>query len=203
MTEKNNKPEMVYIKTSKLKLNPNNPRKNRESVPAVMLSIQKYGFKNPLICNSDYVVYCGNTRLKAAKELGLKELPCIVAEDLTPEEIREFAIVDNKSNELAEWDNELLRAELEELEGLNEFGFDFELEQAVKEEENSVEEDEVPEVDTKHKPLTKKGDIWLLGAHKLICGDSTSKEVVSRLMGGGKRRLGFHRPTIRNTCYWG
>ena len=127
MAEKNNRPELVYIKTMDLKLNPNNPRKNDKAVPSVMLSIQKYGIKQAFVCNTDYVVYCGNTRLKAARKLGIKELPCIVADDLTPEEIREYAIIDNKTSEIAEWDAELLSAELEELEGIKEFGIDFEL----------------------------------------------------------------------------
>ena len=122
---KNFKPEIVYIETAKLKLNPNNPRKNDEAVPSIMKSIEKYGFKNPLVCNTDYVVYSGNTRLKAARKLKLQEVPCIIADDLTPEELREFAIVDNKTSELAEWDDELLKVELEELEGLSDFAFDF------------------------------------------------------------------------------
>ncbi len=185
MEEKNNRPQIVYVPVKDLKLNPNNPRKNDESVPTVILSIQKYGFKNPLICNTDYVVYCGNTRLKAARKLKLKEVPCIVADDLSPEEIREFAIVDNKSNEIAEWDDELLKAELEELEGIKDFDFDFELGGGSGLEiKTEAVEDEPPEVDEENEPLTKSGDLWILGKHRLICGDCTDKEVISCLTEG-------------------
>jgi len=179
---KNNKPEIKYIETKKLKLNPNNPRKNDNAVSSVMLSIEKYGFKNPLVCNTDYVVYCGNTRLKAARKLKIKELPCIIADDLTPEEIREFAIVDNKTSELAEWDNDLLKLELEELEGITDFGFDFGIELDEQKIPLTVEEDDPPEID--ERPFTKKGDVWLLGCHRLICGDSTDEETVKKLVDG-------------------
>lgn len=190
MAEKNNRPELVYIKTSDLKLNPNNPRKNDKAVPSVMLSIQKYGIKQAFVCNTDHVVYCGNTRLKAARKLGIKELPCIVADDLTPEEIREYAIIDNKTSEIAEWDDELLSAELEELEGIKEFGLDFELQSVMPpEDDSSVIEDEPPDVEKENPPIAQPGDIWLLGAHSLICGDSTQEETYKRLLGGGKVNL--------------
>ncbi len=190
MAEKNNRPELVYIKTSDLKLNPNNPRKNDKAVPSVMLSIQKYGIKQAFVCNTDYVVYCGNTRLKAARKLGIKELPCIVADDLTPEEIREYAIIDNKTSEIAEWDDELLSAELEELEGIKEFGIDFELQKVMTpEDDTSVIEDEPPDVEKENPPMAQPGDIWLLGAHSLICGDSTQEDTYKRLLGGGKVNL--------------
>lgn len=98
-----NKEQIVYKKVSDLKLNPKNPQKNDEAVDVVAKSIEKYGFKNPLIIDADNVVWCGNTRLKASKQLGLDEVPCIVVKDLTPEQIREYALLDNKTNEIAEW----------------------------------------------------------------------------------------------------
>lgn len=118
------KEQIVYKKVSELKLNPKNPRKNDEAVDVVAKSIEKYGFKNPLIIDENNVVWCGNTRLKASKELGLKEVPCIVADDLTEEQIRELALIDNKSSEIAEWDFDLLADELKELE-LDDFDMDW------------------------------------------------------------------------------
>ena len=111
-----NKEQIVYKKISELHLNEKNPRKNENAVETVAKSIQKYGFKNPLIIDSNGKIWCGNTRYKASKKLGLKEVPCIIADDLTEEQIREYALLDNKTNELAEWDFELLSEELLELD---------------------------------------------------------------------------------------
>lgn len=82
------KEEIVYKKVKELKLNGKNPRKNDGAVDAVATSIEKYGFKNPLIIDTEGTVWCGNTRLKAAKKLGLEEVPCIIAKDLTETQIR-------------------------------------------------------------------------------------------------------------------
>jgi site-specific DNA-methyltransferase (adenine-specific) len=107
--------KIVYKKVDDLKLNPKNPRKNDDAVSVVAKSIEKYGFKNPLIIDENNIVWCGNTRLKASRTLGLEEVPCIVASDLTEEQIRELALIDNKSSEIAEWDFDLLGDELAEL----------------------------------------------------------------------------------------
>ena len=115
--------QIVMVELKKLKLNTKNPRKNDEAVDTIAKSIEKYGFNVPLFCDTSLTVYCGNTRLKAARKLKMKAVPCIIADDLTPEEIREYALVDNKSAELAGWDNELLQDELSELD-LTDFGFE-------------------------------------------------------------------------------
>lgn len=185
------KVEMVYIETDKLKLNPKNPRKNDGAVDTVIKSIEKYGFKNPLIADSNLVVYCGNTRLKAAKKLGLKEVPVIIADDLTTEQIREYAIIDNKSSEIAEWDFELLNAELADLD-LNDFDLDWEMHEEVNGKE--IVEDEVPDIDEDADPVCKLGDIWQLGEHRLICDDSTDAETVARLMDGAQADMVFTDP---------
>lgn len=135
-----NKEQIVYKKVSELKLNKKNPRKNDGAVDTVAKSIEKYGFKNPLIIDKNNVVWCGNTRLKASRKLGLKEVPCIVANDLTEEQIRELALIDNKSSEIAEWDIDLLGAELEEL-NLSDFELDWEIKKEIKEiERNDISE---------------------------------------------------------------
>lgn len=187
----NMKKEIIqYINVKELKLNPKNPRKNDKAVESVMKSIQKYGFKNPLIADSSLTVYCGNTRLKAARKLQMQEVPVIIADDLTPQQIREYAIVDNKSNEIAEWDLDLLSEELKELD-LSDFDFDFSL---PLDTEKEIVEDEAPEVDEENEPITKLGDIWQLGKHRLICGDSTDKATVERLMDGAKADMVFTDP---------
>ena len=93
----------------------NNPRRNDKAVNAVAESIKQFGFKQPIVIDGGGVVVCGHTRLKADKKLGIKTVPCIVAEDLTPEQIKAYRLADNKTAELAEWDMELLPLELDDL----------------------------------------------------------------------------------------
>jgi len=105
-----------------------NPRKNDDAVKYVKASIEQFGFKVPIVIDADGVIVAGHTRLKAAKELGLAEVPCIVADDLTPEQIRAFRVADNKTGEKAEWDVELLNTELLDLEAnfdMADFGFEI------------------------------------------------------------------------------
>lgn len=184
-------PEIVQIETSRLTLNSKNPRKNNEAVDTVAKSIEKYGFKNPIIADKNLVVYCGNTRLKAAKKLKLQTVPVIIADDLTPDQIREYALIDNKSNEIAEWDTELLARELEELD-LSDFDLDWGLPTDIA--NNEITEDEAPEVDEENEPICKLGDVWQLGRHRLICGDSTDKATVERLMNGKKADMVLSDP---------
>lgn len=99
----------------------NNPRKNDNAVPYVAKSIEKYGFKNPIIIDKNGVIVAGHTRYLASIELGLDKVPCIIADDLTEEQIKEFRLVDNKTSEFAGWDFDMLADELQELD----FDFDF------------------------------------------------------------------------------
>lgn len=174
------KEKIVYKKIEELHLNERNPRKNDEAVATVAKSIEKYGFRNPLIVDSNGKIYCGNTRFKAAKKLGLTECPCIVADDLTEQQIREYALIDNKSAEQSDWDFDLLSEELADLD-LDDFGLDWGLPE--DEEEKEIIEDTPPEVDEQAEPICKTGDIWQLGEHRLICGDSTDRATIERLMG--------------------
>lgn len=174
--------QIVYMKVEDLELNTRNPRFNDKAVDTVAKSIEKYGFKNPLIVDTNNVVYCGNTRLKAARKLGIEEVPCIIADDLTEQQIREYALLDNKTNEIADWDMELLEEELKEL-SLDEFNLDWEI--PTLEEEKEPQEDEY-DVETSleemEEPRCKSGEVWKLGRHTLICGDSTNPEDVQKLM---------------------
>lgn len=156
-----------------------NPRKNDGAVQYVAESIKQFGFKVPIVIDKDGVIVAGHTRYKAAKKLGLNEVPCIVADDLNEEQIKAFRLADNKVAEKAEWDFDLLSSEIDDL-----FDFDmtvFGFEEA--EEEIEVVEDEF-EGEIPEEPYVKLGDIWQLGNHRLMCGDSTVITDVEKLMGG-------------------
>ena len=120
--------KIIEVEVNKLKEYGNNPRINDGAVDAVAKSIQEYGFKVPVIIDENYVIVAGHTRKLAAIKLGLAKVPCIVADDLTPEQIKSFRLVENKTNELAQWDFEKLEEELKELQetgiSLTDFGFE-------------------------------------------------------------------------------
>lgn len=158
----------------------NNPRANDGAVEAVANSIREFGFKQPIIIDKNNVIVAGHTRHKAAKRLGLETVPAIRAEDLTPEQIKAFRLADNKVGEIAGWLPELLEAELAELENIDmsQFGFDIEQE----DEEPEIIEDDPP-ADAPN--MTQVGQIWQLGRHRLMVGDSTKADDVNRLMEGG------------------
>lgn len=166
----------------------NNPRKNDKAVPAVAKSIQEFGFKVPIVIDKNNIIVNGHTRLKAAKKLGLETVPCIVADDLTPDQIRAFRLADNKVGEIATWDDDKLEEELTELTGIidmQDFGFeDF----FSKEAQDTVQ----PGDDDVKEPaavFVKPGDLWVLGRHKLLCGDATKDTDVDRIMAGEKAQL--------------
>lgn len=185
------KEQIIYKKVSELKNNPNNPRKNDVAVDSVAKSIEKYGFRNPLIIDEDNIVWCGNTRLKASRKLGLEEVPCIVINDLTEKQMRELALLDNKTNEIAEWDFDLLSEELADLD-LGEFDLEWGIDEKLGTEKEVVEDDF--DCTPPEEPKAKLGDIYQLGNHRLMCGDSTKEEDVDKLMNGYKADLLFTDP---------
>ena len=171
-----------------------NPRQNDQAVEAVARSIWEYGFRVPLVVDADGVIICGHTRWKAAQRLGLEKLPVHVATDLTPEQLKAYRIADNKTAELAEWNWELLPIELGELAGMNYdlglLGFSDEelaklLDPGVK--EGLTDPDEVPE--PPDEATTKPGDLWILGEHRLLCGDAGKAEDADRLLDGNPVHL--------------
>jgi len=182
--------EIVYKNTNELVPYENNPRKNDEAVDYVANSIKEFGFKVPIVINKNNVIIAGHTRLKASIKLGLEEVPCIVADDLTEEQIKAFRLTDNKVSEMAEWDFNLLDEELESILDIDmsDFGFDLDFE----DEEDIVEDDF--EVEVPEEPKAKLGDIYQLGNHRLMCGDSTKEEDVSKLMDGNKADMVFTDP---------
>ena len=189
-----NKLEIKYININDIKPYKKNPRINENAIPFVMESIKKFGFKNPVILDKNNVIVCGHTRIKSAERLGIKEIPCIYADDLTEEQVKAFRLADNKVSEKAEWDLDLLNDELFELKELD-FDMDvlgFENVDFNDEEQKEIVEDDVPELPK--EAITKYGDIWQLGEHRLMCGDSTLKADVEKLMDGKKADLVFTDP---------
>lgn len=175
---------MFYKKTDELIPYINNPRNNDQAVDAVASSIKNFGFKVPIVIDSKNEIINGHTRLKAAKKLGIEEVPVIVADDLTEDQIKAFRIDDNKVAELADWDEELLLAELDMIEmDMGQFNIDMS-ELDLDDSSEEVVEDEFDDTPPE-EPQAKYGDIYQLGRHRLMCGDSTSVEDVEKLVGGG------------------
>ena len=168
----------------------NTKKHDKTQINNVAESIKQYGFVQPIVIDKDNVVVIGHCRLLAAKQLKMKEVPCVCVEDLTEEQVKALRIVDNKSNE-SEWDFDFLADELADLD-LSDFDFDFGIED--EEEETEIVEDEAPEVDEDAEPIAKLGDIWQLGRHRLMCGDSTDKATVEMLMDGKKADMVFTDP---------
>ena len=172
-----------------------NPRKNDEAVPKMAGLIKEFGFKVPIVARSDGEVIDGHLRLKAARHLGLETVPVVLADDWTSAQVKAFRLAVNKSAEWAEWDEDLLALEIEDLKledfDLELIGFE-ELSLDGEETEGLTDPDEVPEV--QETPVSKLGDIWLLGNHRLMCGDSTDAGSVALLMNGEKADLAFYSP---------
>jgi DNA modification methylase len=166
-----------------------NPRLNDDAVEVVAKSIREFGFRQPIVVDEAGVVIIGHTRLKAAKSLGLTEVPVHVARGLSPEQVKALRIADNKTAEIAEWNLELLPIELAELQGMNFdlglLGFDQdELAKLLDPEmqQGLCDPDEIPA--PPDEAITKPGDLWILGEHRLLCGDSSKPEDLDRLLDG-------------------
>ena len=184
--------QIVNMKITDVRPYEKNPRFNDDAVEAVANSIREFGWRAPIVVDKDMVIICGHTRLKAAKKLGLEEVPVHIASDLSPEQIQAYRIADNKTGEIAEWNYELLPLELRELQesefDLSLLGFDMEeLDRMLNgSDDNTVTEgeteaDAVPEVP--EIPKSKRGEKYQLGDHILLCGDSTVPEDIAKLMG--------------------
>ena len=155
--------EIIYKKVGDLIPYEKNPRKNAKAVKYVAQSIEEFGFKQPIIIDRDNVVVCGHTRLMATKQLGIEEVPCIVADDLTDEQIKAFRLADNKVSEQAEWDIGLLNEELDDILNVDmgDFGFDIFSMDDLEEMEgyNSEEDDREHFSKTFVFPIEKKKQI--------------------------------------------
>ncbi len=184
--------QVVMKKITSLLEYDNNPRHNEEAIEAVANSIREFGFKVPIVISSDNVIIAGHTRLKASVSLGLEEVPCIIANDLNDEQIKAFRLADNKTAELATWDLSKLEEELSHIDmDMLQFGFE-EMEELLP--DNATDDDfditdEIPEV-----PFSQPGDIYELGPHRLMCGDSTDSKQVATLLDGHEADMIFTDP---------
>lgn len=183
--------EIIKLNINEVIPYPDNPRKNDNAVDAVAESIKQCGYCSPIVIDEDNVILAGHTRLKALKKLKWKEVECVRKTGLTEEQKKKYRILDNKTNELAEWDFDLLEEEIADLDfdGFD-FGFDFNSD----EDDAEIIEDEVPEVDEEKEPTVKLGDIWQLGDHRLMCGSSLLQTDIDKLLGGVKCELTFTDP---------
>ena len=172
-----------------------------KQVTQIAASIREFGFGNPIIVDAGYVVIAGHGRLAAARELGLTRVPVIRLEHLTPEQVRAYRIADNRLAELSGWDEELLALELQDLAGL-ELDFDLELVGFATEEideliaglddEGDEVEDEPPVPE--ERPVSRLGDLWQLGPHRVLCADARDPAAYQRLLGSERAQLGLSDP---------
>ena len=163
-----------YRRLNSLRPYENNPRDNEAAISGVAASIRRFGFRSPILIDRDGVIVCGHTRYLAAQSLGLTEVPCVQLSDLTEEQVKAFRLADNKVAEKATWDEDLLFEELSAIEmDMTVFGF----------ETPTVKEDNFSEPPPK-KPASQRGDVLLLGRHRLMVGDSTDARDVRTLMDG-------------------
>jgi DNA modification methylase len=195
--------EVVQIPIDQLSLDPANARTHPDrNLEAIVASLRRFGQQKPIVVDSSNVVRAGNGTLDAAKRLGWDSIAA-VRTDLKGSEAIAYAIADNRTSELADWDNDVLAAQLngllaDDADLLDAAGFDEdELAKMLDElggdgTTGEIVEDEIPEPPV--DPITKPGDLWLLGEHRLLCGDSTKAEDVQRLMGGARINLAFTSP---------
>jgi len=175
-----------------------NPRHNEAATSKVAASIKEFGFRQPIVVDKDYVIIVGHTRLLAAQNLGIEKVPIHIAEGLTEAQVKAYRIADNRTHEEAEWDDELLALELGDLENsgfdLELTGFDLdELDKLLLDEtEGLTDDDTIPEVP--EVAVTKAGDIWILGEHRLLCADSTDAKSFELLLDGSLVDMVFTDP---------
>ena len=178
---------IINIDLSQIKPYEKNPRKNDNAIDKVASSIKEFGFKQPIVVDKDYIIIAGHTRYQAANKLQLSKAPIIIADDLTPEQVKAYRIADNRVAQESEWDYDLLKIEMTELAEIDynllETGFSQkELDDMLQlEVEGLTDEDEIPE---DVEPIVKLGDIWQLKNHRLMCGSSSDINNVDSLMQG-------------------
>lgn len=173
--------QIKEVPISDVKPYDNNPRDNDGAVEATANSIKEFGWQQPIVVDKDMVIIAGHTRYKAAKKLGMKEVPVVVADNLSPEQVKAYRLADNKTGELANWNMGLLDDELSDIADIDmsDFGFDLDITDDGEEVQEDDFDEEVPE-----EPKSKLGQIYQLGRHRLMCGDSTNSESVKKLLGG-------------------
>jgi len=186
MTDKETKPTktrdagaIVWMDPHSLIPYENNPRKNDKAVAAVAASIKEFGFNVPITVDENLVVATGHTRLKAALKLGMGKVPVIVLKGLSESQIKAWRLADNKTAELATWDEDKLNLEIKGITGIDLSSFGFKASGDMSEVEEDDFDESLPE-----EPKAKLGDIYILGNNRLMCGDSLKKEDMDHLMNG-------------------
>lgn len=176
----------------------NNAKEHPDAqIKKIASSIREFGFLNPVLIDKEFNIIAGHGRVLAAKTLEMNEVPCLDVDGLTEAQRKAYILADNRLGELTDWNMELVTSELEMLQELD---FDIDLtgfELPEVETETEIVEDEAPE---EVEVRCKRGDIWKLGVHRLICGDSTDINTLEMLMGGGETRYYIHRSAIWNKC---
>ncbi len=177
----------------------NNPRViSDEAVEKVAASIDQFGWRQPIVVDADGVIVIGHTRLKAAQSLGLKQVPVHVAKNLSADQIKALRLADNRTGEFSEWDEEKLARELADLENAIDLDFDLdvvgwdedEIGDLIAGDASDEDLDQAnEEVAPPENPVAREGDLWILGDHRLACGDSTDKKHVARLLDGATPHL--------------
>ena len=189
------KGDTVNIKNVQLKdIKPyeKNARNNKNAVEKVTQSIKEFGFKVPIVVDKNNVIVCGHTRYEAAKKLKMAAVPCVIADDLTENQIKAYRLADNKVAEFSTWDFDILKDELFAIDDIDMSDFGFDLEFGDDEEQEVQEDDYITEIPK--EPKSKRGDIYQLGRHRLMCGDSTLIDDVEKLMNGEKADMVFTDP---------
>ena len=187
--------EMQLVPIEKLVPYVNNARTHSpEQINKLRSSLREFGFINPVIIDRDYGVIAGHGRILAAKEEGIKDIPCVFADHLTEAQKKAYIIADNRMAMDAGWDEELLRVEIEALQAeafdLSLTGFDEKELADLFQEDSEVEDDDFDvDGELKEPAVTQMGDVWTLGRHRLVCGDSTKEETYEVLMQGQKANL--------------
>ena len=154
-----------------------------EQIEMICNSIREFGFINPVIIDENNMILVGHGRVMAAKQIGIKEVPFRRVTNLSEDQKKAYIIADNKLSDLAGWDDDLLMAELESIElDMSQFGFDLEFDDI---EDPDIVEDDPPDVDADAEPKSKRGDVYQLGDHFLMCGDSTDPDDVTKLLRWG------------------
>lgn len=157
-------------------------------------SIKEFGFINPVIIDENNMILVGHGRVMAAKNIGIKQVPFRRVTNLTEDQKKAYIIADNKLSDLGGWDDELLLAELESIElDMSKFGFDIEIDDI---EDPDIVEDDPPDVDADAEPKSKRGDVYKLGDHVLMCGDSTDPDDITKLLRGGQPAASISPVTI-------
>ena len=187
--------DMKLVATEKLVPYVNNARTHSaEQIMKLRSSLREFGFINPIIIDKDYNIIAGHGRLMAAKDEGIREVPCVFVDYLTEAQKKAYILADNRMALDAGWDEELLKVEIEALQAedfdLGLTGFDEKELASFFDADNDVHEDDFDvDAELEKPPVTKTGDVWLLGRHRLVCGDSTKEETYTTLMKGEQANL--------------